>query len=90
MSTEHRAPKPDQRRYRVALHALGRTVASVAREAGVSERYVYQALQGRCPLSPRMGAALRQAVGEEGWRYACGLSDVLPCPAAAGKEAARP
>lgn len=81
--------RPDQRRYSVALRAVDRTVGSVAREADLSERYVFQALGGRCPLSDRMIAALRHAVGEDGWRYACGLTDVLPCPPAAEGEAAR-
>lgn len=80
MSTNQRAHRPDRRRYAAALHVAGGTIRGVAKAAGLAERYVHDALAGQCSLSERMAEALRLGVGDDGWRYACGLTDTLPCP----------
>lgn len=50
----------------------------MAKKAGLSRRYVYQALAGGCSLSSRVRTLLQGAVSAAGWRYALGKSDLLP------------
>lgn len=60
----------------------GSTQRAIARNAGVSIRHLFYVLDGKRPLSRKVAAALRDALGDEGWRWATGqigtLTDVPP------------
>lgn len=88
MAARNETPRPNARRTRAALQVAGRSVADVAREAGISTRYMYDVIDGLRPPSARAAAALQGALGSDGWRYALGQTDTLPCPAPTAKRCA--
>lgn len=70
-------PKVNFRRFKSALSLKGRTLCEVAKTSGRSLRHVLYVLEGKRPGSDRVYQALRSAVGESGWTFATGQTDLL-------------
>lgn len=65
-------------RYRNALFARRRSIASVAIRAGVSRPHLTRVIHGERPATAEVLAVMQEAVGPGGWAYAIGQTDALP------------
>ena len=73
-------------RYAAALTTAGETIAGMARRGKIARRTLHAVLAGDSSMSEHVEKLLRSAVGPQGWAYAMGESDLLPC-VSDGKEA---
>ena len=71
------SPPVKRGRCAVALKLRGTTHRAVAREAGVTIRHLHYVLDGQRPLSRKVAAALRDALGPAGWAFCTGQTDTL-------------
>jgi len=70
-------PAFNYRRFRASLDLRGASVESVARQASVSSRHVWHVLTERRRGSVALLAVIRKVLGEDGWAFATGETDVL-------------
>ena len=74
-----RAKQPtfNKRRVRATLNLRGLTVERLARSAKVSTRHLWFVVTNERPGGAELLAAIRRELGEEGWAFATGATDIL-------------
>ena len=70
-------PRIDYRRFRAALDLRRVSVEALARQAQRSSRHLWNVVTGRRRGSAELLAVIRQALGDEGYRFAIGETDTL-------------
>jgi hypothetical protein len=71
------------KRFRAVLARQGFTLTTFGARIGVNPTHLSNVLAGRSVLSDGMRQKLQEGVGQEGWAYALGETDVLKAGAAA-------
>ena len=77
----------DKSRCAVGLKLRSVTHQAVASAAGITIRHLHYVLAGKRPLSRRVAAALRHALGSNGWDFVTHQTDTLCDERFAGDEA---